>query len=97
MPLTQSRFLAALDEGLAAHADALALRGDLYAALASNVPNARKLDVITHLLDSARVPLTLERCERERDHILRSHERNERARKRMRKSRQGARSAQKGD
>ena len=96
MPITQSRFLAALDEGLAAHADALALRGDLYAALASNVPNARKLDVITHLLDSARVPLTLERCERERDHIVRSHERNERARKRMRKSRQSAK-AQKGD
>jgi len=96
VPITQSRFLAALDEGLAAHADALALRGDLYAALASNVPNARKLDVITHLLDSARVPLTLERCERERDHILRSHGRNERARKRMRKSRQSAK-AQKGD
>ena len=95
MPLTQSRFLAALDEALDAHSEALALRGDLYSALASNVPNARKLDVITHLLDSARVPLTLERCERERDHIVRSHDRNARAARRMRKSRRAK--AQKGD
>jgi hypothetical protein len=51
VPLTQSRFLLALDEALSAHSAHITLRGDLYRALESNVPDGRKLDLIADLLD----------------------------------------------
>ena len=86
MALTQARFLAVLDEALDAHSAHLALRGDLYRALASNVPDRHKLEVIADLLASA--PRFLALCHRERAHILRTQERNARAAARMRKVRQ---------
>jgi len=97
VPLTQQRFLAVLDEALNAQNAHLALRTDLYAVLASNVPSERKLDVIADLLDRSPAPLFLALCQRERAHVLRTRERNERARQRMRTSRQRAQNAQKGD
>ncbi len=88
MALTQARFLAVLDEALSAHSAHIALRRDLYAALASNVPDRHKLEVIADLLDRTGAPLHLPLCWRERTHIERTHTRNQRAALRMRKLRQ---------
>ena len=92
MALTQARFLAVLDEALDAHSAHIALRADLYRALASNVPDRHKLEVIADLLDRSGAPLHLPLCWKERQHIERTHTRNQRAAQRMRKLRQ-----QKGD
>ena len=86
MALTQARFLAVLDEALSAHSAHIALRRDLYAALASNVPDRHKLDVIADLLDRTYAPLV--RAHAERAHILRTRERNQRAAQRMRRTRE---------
>ena len=93
MALTQARFLAVLDEALSAHSAHIALRADLYRALASNVPDRHKLEVIADLLDRTSAPLHLPLCWQERAHITRTQERNQRAAQRMRK----VRSTQKGE
>ena len=84
MPLTQARMLAVLTEALDAADAHNTLRSDLYVALASNVPDSRKLDVIMHLLDNSTAPRFLALCQQERDHIARTRQRNQRAAKRMR-------------
>jgi hypothetical protein len=91
--LTQARLRAVIEESLAAHSAHIALRRDLYAALDSNVPNERKLNVIADLLERTEVPNFLPRAHAERAHILRTRERNQRAAQRMRK----VRSTQKGE
>ena len=88
MPLTQARLLAVIDESLSAHSAHIALRRDLYAALASNVPDRHKLDVIADLLDRTYAPIFLVRAHAERAHILRTRERNQRAAQRMRRTRE---------
>ena len=88
MALTQARLRAVIDEALSAHSAHLALRGDLYRALASNVPDRHKLDVIADLLDRTGAPLHLPLCWKERTHIERTYTRNQRAALRMRKLRQ---------
>ena len=87
MPITQSRMLAICDESLGLFQRLLQFRVDLYAALESNVPNARKLDVIRHLLDVASDAAGVPEAAREREHFRRTQRSNANAAKRMRKSR----------
>jgi hypothetical protein len=85
VPLTQARMIAVLDEAhnaLVAHQQ---LRADLYAALESNVPDGRKLELVVALLD--RDGLALPLCERERAHFAEHVQRNRRSAARMRKAR----------